>query len=94
MTHQWSPQAIEQAKAFNKQLLLTAVAVSIDELTPEQFKRLRLIVGEFGDGSTANNADNPHRWFHQEMKSIASTAMSAAHEAVMKLACSVDYDQP
>ena len=94
MTHQWSPQAIEQAKAFNKQLLLTAVAVSIDELNPEQFKRLRLIVGEFGDGSTANNADNPHRWFHKEMKSIASTAMSAAHEAVMKLACAIDYDQP
>ena len=94
MTHQWSPHALEQAKAFNRQLVLTAVAISVDELTPEQLKRLRLIVGEFGDGSTANDADNPHRWFHQEMKSIAGNAMSAAHEAVMRLACSVDYDQP
>ena len=94
MAHQWSPHALEQAKSFNRQLVLTAVAISVDELTPEQLKRLRLIVGEFGDGSTANNPDNPHRWFHQEMKGIASTAMSAAHEAVMKLACSIDYDQP
>ena len=94
MTHQWSPQAIEQAKAFNKQLLLTAVAVSIDELTPEQFKRLRLIVGQIVDGVEPGSADDPYKWFHQELKSIAGNAMSAAHEAVMKLACAIDYDQP
>jgi hypothetical protein len=85
---------VEQATAFNKQLLLTAVAVSVDELTPEQFKRLRLIVGQIVDGAMPGSADDPYRWFHQELKGIAANAMSAAHAAVMKLACAIDYDQP
>jgi hypothetical protein len=83
---------VEQATALNKQLLLTAVAVSIDELTPEQLKRLQLIAGQIVDGVEPGSADDPYKWFHQELKGIAANAMSAAHEAVMKLTCAIDYE--
>jgi len=91
MTHQWSPEALAQAKVFNKQLLLTAVAVSVDELTATQFNRLRLIVGQMADEAKQSSKEDPYRAFHVEMQGIAAGALSAAHQAVMRIACGIDH---
>lgn len=78
----WTEEQKEFAGRLQQALFLAAASVAIDELTPEQGKRLRLIIGEIREA--AEQGDTQHHPLVAEIKRISGVALHQAYEAVMQ----------